>query len=37
MPTVAELKATQEMVDMDEGFFGPLFDFPLHMAVKVAR
>jgi len=37
MPTVTELKATREMVDMDEGFFGPLFDFPLHMAVKVAR
>ena len=37
MPTVAELKVTREMVDMDEGFFGPLFDFPLHMAVKVAR
>ncbi len=37
MPTVAELKATREMVDMDEGFFGPLFDFPLHLAVKVAR
>jgi SAM-dependent methyltransferase len=37
MPTVTELKATREMVAMDEGFFGPLFDFPLHMAVKVAR
>jgi len=37
MPTVTELKATREMVDMDEGFFGPLFDFPLHMAIKVER
>jgi SAM-dependent methyltransferase len=37
MPTLTELKATREMVDMDEAFFGPLFDFPLHMAVKVAR
>lgn len=37
MPSVTELKATREMVDMDEGFFGPLFDLPLHMAVKVAR
>ena len=37
MPTVTELTVTREMVDMDEGFFGPLFDLPLHMAVKVAR
>ena len=37
MPSVAELKVTRDMVDMDEDFFGPLFDFPLHMAVKVAR
>jgi len=37
MPTVAELTVTRDMVDMDEDFFGPLFDFPLHMAVKVAR
>jgi SAM-dependent methyltransferase len=37
MPTVTELTVTRDMVDMDEKFFGPLFDFPLHMAVKVAR
>ena len=37
MPTVTELTATRTMVDMDEAFFGPLFDFPLHMAVKVTR
>jgi SAM-dependent methyltransferase len=37
MPTVAELTVTREMVDMDEDFFGPLFDLPLHLAVKVAR
>jgi len=37
MPTVSELRVTQEMVEMDEKFFGPLFDLPLHMAVKVMR
>ena len=37
MPSVAELKVTRDMVDLDEDFFGPLFDIPLHMAVKVAR
>jgi SAM-dependent methyltransferase len=37
MPTVTELKVTQGMVDIDESFFGPLFDLPLHMAVKVTR
>ena len=37
MPTVAELTVTREMVAMDEDFFGPLFDFPLHMAVNVGR
>jgi SAM-dependent methyltransferase len=37
MPSVVELKVTQDMVDQDEGFFGPLFDVPLHMAFKVER
>ena len=37
MPEVTELRVTREMVDLDEGFFGPLFDFPLHLAVKVRR
>lgn len=37
MPTVTELAVTREMVDMDKDFFGPLFDLPLHMAVKVVR
>lgn len=37
MPTVAELTVTREMVDINEDFFGPLFDLPLHMAVKVTR
>jgi len=37
MPSVIELKVTRDMVDVDKDFFGPLVDFPLHMAVKVAR
>ena len=37
MPTVTELTVTRDMVELDEPFFGPLFDFPLHMAVKVTR
>jgi len=37
MPGVTELTVTREMVALDEAFFGPLFDLPLHLAVKVAR
>ena len=37
MPTVMELAVTPEMVALDEAFFGPLVDVPLHMAVKVGR
>jgi len=37
MPTVTELTVTDDMVAMDADFFGPLFDLPLHMAIKVTR
>lgn len=37
MPTVSELRVTDDMVAMDADFFGPLFDLPLHLAVKVTR
>jgi SAM-dependent methyltransferase len=37
MPIVTELTVTSDMVAMDPDFFGPLFDLPLHMAVKVGR
>ena len=37
MPSVTELTVTPEMVDLDPAFFGPLFDYPLHLAIKVAR
>jgi len=36
MPTVVELGVTREMAEIDPAFFGPLLDFPLHMAIKVA-
>jgi len=37
MPTLTELTVTADMVAMDADFFGPLFDLPLHMAIKVTR
>jgi len=37
MPIVTELTVTDDMVAMDADFFGPLFDLPLHMAIKVTR
>lgn len=37
MPVITELAVTPAMVDLDEAFFGPLVDLPLHMAVKVVR
>jgi SAM-dependent methyltransferase len=37
MPQVTELAVTAEMVELDPAFFGPLFDYPLHLAIKVAR
>lgn len=37
MPVVSELGVTSEMLELDEAFFGPLSDVPLHMAVKVVR
>jgi SAM-dependent methyltransferase len=37
MPTVSELGVTSEMLELDEAFFSPLADVPLHLAVKVVR
>jgi len=37
MPTVTELTVTSDMVGLDKEFFGPLFDLPLHMAIRVVR
>ena len=37
MPTVLELRVTEEMVAMDRNFFGSIVDVPLHIGVRVAR
>jgi SAM-dependent methyltransferase len=37
MPEVTELGVTQDMIDLDADFFGPICDVPLHLAIKVKR
>lgn len=37
MPTVIELGVTSEHIALDEKFFKPLFNYPLHVAIKVSR
>jgi SAM-dependent methyltransferase len=37
MPEVYELHITQEHIDLDEKFFAPLKELPLHMAFKVQK
>jgi len=37
MPIVSELRVTPEHVALDESFFGPLIDYPLHLAIKVSQ
>jgi ubiquinone/menaquinone biosynthesis C-methylase UbiE len=37
MPTLRELRVTPEHIVLDESFFGPLFDMPLHLAIQVSR
>jgi len=37
MPTVKELKVLPEHVELDPDFFGPLVDYPLHIAIKVRK
>jgi SAM-dependent methyltransferase len=37
MPLVRELRVTPEHVQIDEAFFKPLFDYPLHLAIQVSR
>lgn len=36
MPEVEELSVTSAMVELDPAFFGPLFNYPLHLAVRIA-
>lgn len=37
MPRITELTVTGDMLATDPEFFAPLFDLPLHLAVKVTR
>jgi ubiquinone/menaquinone biosynthesis C-methylase UbiE len=37
MPTLRELRVLPEHVALDETFFQPLVDFPLHLAIEVSR
>lgn len=37
MPTLQELRVLPEHVALDEPFFKPLVDFPLHLAIEVCR
>jgi SAM-dependent methyltransferase len=37
MPLVRELRVTPEHIQLDEAFFQPLFDYPLHLAIQVSR
>lgn len=37
MPTLRELRVLPEHVALDESFFQPLVDFPLHLALEVCR
>ncbi|MGB7274942.1 MAG: hypothetical protein WBC69_16740 [Geitlerinemataceae cyanobacterium] len=37
MPTLRELRVLPEHVQLDESFFKPLVDFPLHLAFEVSR
>jgi 2-polyprenyl-3-methyl-5-hydroxy-6-metoxy-1,4-benzoquinol methylase len=36
MPTIQELRVTPEHLALDESFFSPLFDLPLHLAIQVS-
>jgi SAM-dependent methyltransferase len=37
MPLVKELRVTPEHLQIDPDFFGPLFDYPLHLAIQILR
>ncbi|MEO1428583.1 MAG: class I SAM-dependent methyltransferase [Cyanobacteria bacterium J06633_8] len=37
MPTLRELRVTEEHIALDESFFSPLFDFPLHLAIEISK
>lgn len=37
MPVLRELRVTAEHINLDESFFGPLLDFPLHLAIEISK
>ncbi|MBD2494474.1 class I SAM-dependent methyltransferase [Nostoc sp. FACHB-280] len=37
MPSLKELRVTPEHIALDESFFSPLLDFPLHLAIQVSK
>ncbi|MBW4616954.1 MAG: class I SAM-dependent methyltransferase [Desmonostoc vinosum HA7617-LM4] len=37
MPTLRELKVTPEHLAVDESFFSPLIDIPLHLAIQISK
>ncbi|MDJ0734835.1 MAG: methyltransferase domain-containing protein [Nostocaceae cyanobacterium] len=37
MPRLRELRVTKEHITLDESFFRPLFDLPLHLAIEVYK
>jgi ubiquinone/menaquinone biosynthesis C-methylase UbiE len=37
MPILQELRVTPEHIELDEAFFSPLLDIPLHLAVQVSK
>lgn len=37
MPKVKELRVTPEHLNIDSDFFQPLFDYPLHLAIRISR
>ncbi len=37
MPVLRELRVTAEHIALDESFFRPLFDLPLHLAIEVSK
>jgi ubiquinone/menaquinone biosynthesis C-methylase UbiE len=37
MPSVRELRVIPEHIQLDEAFFKPLLDYPLHLAIQVSR
>ncbi|MEL6163918.1 MAG: class I SAM-dependent methyltransferase [Cyanobacteria bacterium J06628_3] len=37
MPVLQELRVTEEHIALDESFFSPLFDVPLHLAIEISK